>query len=423
MNKLLLKICLAVSPFALFPEMNTRDPKEILCLSLVLAISMVTIYQGEIKKFTNKWLLSLVGFCFASMVLAPKFVTHKLAYFATQRDFQLYDISASHYNVWMFKPLYYVMVYFLFIICVSSIKFKSNDISHITNIISRTGAITSFYIFVQHFNIDQIFRKVTEEAHPYINGVETPLLGSFLGNSTLASAFILIAIPFMFYRKHYFSVIASIIAIILTKSTVAVVGICFILTIQGYYSLIKRKVKKYIIVLITVLIIASLGIGYKVSFDSHKDFSSKLLTASSGRFGVWKIAIDEWKREQTPTSLRKFSLSGLGPGSYRYVVPLKYKTRFLELHCEPMELLFNVGLIGFILFIMSLFYMLKQAFKYLAQIIDNDLVATLLISFTASLFTACFTLTWQLPTTLFLTTVIVGLLHNEELLTRSYNYE
>ena len=62
MNKLLLKIGLILTPFAIFPGMNSRTPKEILCLSLVMAISLITIYKGEFKPFKNKWFLSLIGF-------------------------------------------------------------------------------------------------------------------------------------------------------------------------------------------------------------------------------------------------------------------------------------------------------------------------------------------------------------------------
>ncbi len=392
MQTLLIKIGLALSPFVILSGMNSRLPKEALCLSLAMAVGLISIYQGILKPFRNKWFLSLIGFCLLTIFLAPKLTNFMYAYFSTPIDFSFF--KRGTYNTWMFQPLSYILIYSIFIISVASIRFKEKALKAFFNIICLVAGVTSVYIFLQYFNLDQFFKITSEVNNKDINFVTTPKLGAFFGNSTLVSAFLVMTVPFLIHCKRWIMLASTVGAILLTQSIIAIV-VLFI--IAGGY-IITSKLRGLIFITI-VLGICTFMVTKDITIDANK--------LSNGRFDTWKIILKDFQSLQI-TPERKYPLTGLGMGSYSYLIPNKHESDFFEAHNELLEILYNIGIIGLVMFLLSIGDMFMN-------IIKNKYTVTLLVSFIASFLCALGTLNWQVPTTLFYTCFVVGLLHNQHL--------
>ena len=389
MIKRLIVAGLVTIPFLTLQGYNTRIPKMGLALGIALAIGLIAIFQGKLKSFKNKPLLILIFFLLISVYFSPK------------PDITLLGLNVS--NFWVWKPMFYISVFFLMLVTVSSLELSKEDIKLILNVMVWVGFIMALYCIVQSLNIEQFFTLNTKVAAT----IHTPknIIGGTLGHPTIVSPFIAMIIPIALYLKKRIKALIKFIAVCLTCSQVAIGAM--LVSLVFYCATMRRK---WLVGGCILLISASaiLGVGY------FKSPQIKAFVKPSGRFGTWKQVVTDIKSPINKEGNR-YGLTGFGPGSFRYVFPVKHKSIMHQVHNDPLEIAFNTGIIGLGLFLWAIFYIfqINFSFKRIWKGEPDKYRMALLSSFLCILLCSLGTFVFQLNPHIFYTLIIVGFLNQE----------
>ena len=387
----LISLGLWLSPFVVLPQMDTRTPKEFFVLAICLALSLLAVYRGEIKAFTNKWALLLMGWFIVNIVQAPTF------------EVTLFQENAS--NFWVWKPFLFGLVYLFAIIAISSMKVTAKDWTKILKAFIYPALIMSVYCIFQWFGLDQWF-GVTESA--IIHGVTNPHVAGTMGQPTIVAPFIAMCVPFALYGRKYLIALIMIIAVCMTKSMVSIGSL--VLTLIVFLSFFRMR--KFCLVGIIVL---GLTLGCAINSTTRGTAINKIIKESSGRFEVYPKILKDFN-SPIIGGHKKFVFTGLGAGSFKYVfAPRHAKTGYRQAHNEYLEVLYNFGFVGVFLFFASIYYFIKRAIPKALEF-GGDRIITILCSLFCISICAGGTFVWQIGTTAFYTVVLVGLLHNNAFL-------
>lgn len=398
----LLILGLALTPFAITKGADSRVPKEIVAFMLALAIGLLALYNGNLKKFDNFWLLLLIGYFFVSMIQAPHFKGFVLGHLDGRELAVIGDRSISGF--WAFKPYLYAVVYLLLMITVASCQFSSKEVRMLIFVMAGCGFIMALYVFLQALGMDQIFRIVSTKVNPDVYALDQPLLGGFLGQSTIVSPFIVMTIPLALCLRKYLWALIMAIAVCLTESKVAMgsmIAGCalFFLMSRGW---------KFKTIGILVVIVVLVGTVFFISQHPDRNWGIWLNGVSSGRIPAWARI---WEDFNTPVNGKRHVLTGFGPGAYNFTFSIRHESRFWQAHNEPLEFLYNFGIAGVFLLFMGLRSMIKQRWSEIWAG-DRTLIA-LLCSFVCIFLAGLGTFPFQIAPMMFYTTVIMGLLHNQ----------
>jgi hypothetical protein len=151
-----------------------------------------------------------------------------------------------------------------------------------------------------------------------------------------------------------------------------------------------------------------------VSIGYFKSAKIKSFVGDSGRFKVWSVIIKDVKNPMNANGQAiKRSLTGFGLGSFRYLFHNQHKDLtpgepFFEAHNEYLEVLYNTGIIGLGLFLMGIFFIIRQSFPL------DRLNAHLLASFICVAVSAGGIFCLQNGAIVFYILTITGLLNKRE---------
>ena len=112
------------------------------------------------------------------------------------------------------------------------------------NVMVICGFIMALYIFVQKAELDQFFGKISSDINPDVDALKSPLLGGFIGQSTVVAPFVAMCIPLTVYFKRYIWAIAMATAVLLTQSKMGIgamsvgMAVYFILSRRRWYKVI-----------------------------------------------------------------------------------------------------------------------------------------------------------------------------------------
>ena len=389
--KLLINLGLVVIPFFIWPGYDTRQPKMALALMIALALSLLVIFNGSIKRFKNYWLLIFIGYLPINIYLAPKI-----------------EIILLRSNVgafWVWKPIFFIVVFSLMLIAISSIKFSRKDIGTMFNIMVWCGFIMSLYVLSQWSYVDQFFVDNAYAAN--WNLIDNNRLGGTLGNPTIVSPFIAMIVPIALYLKRYIKAFVMCLAVYITHSQVAIGAL-----IIALLFLIGAKGKKRLIAsCLTLLIVFSVLVGGYFKSPKIKDFVN-----DNRRFQVWSMIVKDLTTPIIKDSHLTYPFTGFGIGSFGYTFHIKHRNNFLQAHNEYAELGYNTGLIGLILFLCGIGYMIRTNFSFrdVWKGRADRYRMTLLSSFICIALSACGTFSFQLGAHVFYVIIICGLLHNNK---------
>lgn len=397
---ILIYIGLALIPYFFIPGMDVRTPKEILGLGLALSIVLHTFHVGGFKKVSNYWILIFLFSIYVSTIMSPPFRNFVIAHF-NGKEVSLFPEKPLA-NLWMFKSMFYLLVYSMMMFAVASKEFSIKQLDNVLKVMAISGFVMALYIFVQQFHLDQFWQKVTPLQNVDVNHLKKPLLGGFMGQSTVVSPFIAFLVPIALYLRKYLWAVCMCVAVGLTVSKVA--NIALVVGVITYFMCIKRRFCKFIGIFLLLCVLSGSLYFIKTNGLYEPAKANKfLINASSGRTEVWQGAIKAFTTEYEG-KLR--TITGFGPDSFRYFYSTTRKNRWVMAHCDPMEAIINFGLLG-------------AAFIYLAgvwfvkNIIKTEFTVSLLCSLLILMLTSLGTFSLQIATNIFYAVVIIGILSNK----------
>ena len=399
----LLYIGLAIIPFFTIPGMDSRLPKEYLSLFIALSITLVSLNRIDFKKFKNYWVFLFIMSGFISILLAP----HTIKYFMAKIQGTgisvdtTYDIS----NLWMFKAMFYILVYALMAVAIASIEFEREHSSMFINIISIAGTLMSLYVIIQAIgNLDQFFHIASPQDNIHVTRVPKALLGGTMGQPTVVSPFIALTVPISLYLNKYIRFSICALAIWLTASKVAMVAM--LVGVVFYLFTSKQKLMAVLVIAISLCGITNFMERKAIFYPSK--ITAYLQDQTSGRWPIWVGAVERLKSE------RRF-ITGLGPSSFAHTIT-KERKGFVQAHCESLEVLLGWGLFGLSMTVMAYYSMVRHVFS------SNNAATMAMFASIVTITVASFgTFTFQIAPNIFYSCALIGLIYNNHLLTRRDN--
>ena len=366
-----------ITPFVMWQGQDFREIKLSFCLLACLSITLIALYEGQFKPVRNKYALFFIGFLWLSTMLAPS------------PGIKVIGMDIGIY--WAYKCLIYIFAAFTAICAIASHPFTKDEIQSILKTICLVGVVMGVYTIIQSFGIEQFF-KSNGQHHEQWNIVGT------LGHCNFVGSFLAMIVPIAIVLKRYKSALLIFIAVCVAQSLVAIGAMTLSL-----FVLIYLKNKKTLLPIL--LIIASLA----TILICIQPYYSNIIS-DSGRFEhIPKIANQVLYKGFVTGEEGRFPFTGLGLGSFYYTYHVVHNNSFYQAHNEYLELLYNCGLIGLGLFLLSIWQMLKDNWN--KGWLKNCVIA----SFICIAINAGGLFVWQLGSHILFSVVIVGLLNNKEL--------
>lgn len=371
-------------PFMNVLAPDTRVGKELMAVWIALIIGLVGLHYGGIQRINNKWLLVLIGYLLLSAHNAPLFPI-------------IFNETYSP-NFWQWKPLFQILSFFLMFAVIQGVDFTKENISKIFNTFKWCALVMAGYVILQSMNIEQFYfvRSAQEIGSP-----TNPEIVGTLGNSTIVAAYMALLIPFLLFNKEYLISIIVGIAVYLCKSEPAIYITIF--TVITFFFMRGYKTG-----IISLAVVAAIGIVLILL----NPIKPNELFNPNGRIDVWKKTINDIKTKGYGDSKSAHPITGNGIGSFSYLWPQSNGSTFRQAHNEYLDMWFQIGLVGVVLFFMAIWPALGM-FSYSFD--ENNLYVAAKFSFIASLLFAGATFIYQVSPHDLLCVMSFGLLNNKKL--------
>ncbi len=376
------EIILRFLPFVGCNATDSRMTKEILAMIFALSIGLLAVFNGEVKPFKNKWLLMIPIYLLFNLFMAPHF------------DMFVNNVESGDFYFW--KPFSEVLCFSLMIFAVSSMKIDFNEIIKVMVI---CGVVMAGYVILQKIGLDQFF--IPREGEQFIK-VHGRVMGGNLGQPTIVASWMIMMVPLAFYLRKFWMAYFIIGACLLTQGAMVAIALGTILLITMFHF--YKELRKFIIISLIVLFsLFSLCMG-------NNSIRHKVIERMDGRYEVWKATLKDIHNGPID-NIHKYPLTGLGLGRFSYVFPSKNNSIFMQVHNEPLEFLYDCGLIGIFLLFYGLFIMLSNIHLI-------PISFSILLSFIAILFCSLGTFTFQLGAHQFYSALLIGMLNNDSIIGR-----
>ena len=360
------------------PFRDTRLTKEYISLGFALALGLWAFWKDGLKPVDNKWVFIFIGFSIINVTKMPNI----------DMPFLGMDIS----GFWLYKPWFIAIIY-LFMLCAIAQSRLKTDL--ILKIIGYCGVGMAGYVMLQYFGLDQIFHRNSSPA------VKSANLGGFLGQPTLVTPFLLMAIPFI---KNYFLIALVVTSILMCGSDFGLVGLGICLLACLWKKFPKARIA--LVVVGTVSLLAVLFLMFHVK-QNQTPRSYLMAFSDNGRLDVWKNIITDVHKGQHVGIPYKIGTTGAGLGSFEYLFPLMHDTKFINAHNEYLELLYNCGYVGLFIFLAAV----VSFFDKVRKNINRNQVFRIGLSVFLILFCAAGSFILHLAVYQFYLVVLVGLIY------------
>jgi O-antigen ligase len=388
MIKWLVGTGLILTPYMILPQGDNRSPRMVCAALIALSLSLYALYSKGLKPFKNKWLLLFIAFLPVS------------CYFSFPLDARAGGVVFGNYCMLQACLLY--GIFGLMVIAVSNLDFTQNDMSFILNTAFWCGFVMACYVLLQAAGLEQIFIPIAGEGYFFGR------LGGTLGNPCIASAFIAMLIPIALYLRRYWQAVLMALAVCLTWRHVSIVSM--ILSLSFYFALRSRR-GMIIVILLAVLSIGGIGYGYYANNKAKAIINE--VKADSGRIAAWTLTIKDLKdgatikQDENIIKIARKPFTGFGPGSFGWLHNLINGDAFEQAHNEFLEVLSDLGLIGFVLAALALLYV----FRVNTHIGIDRQRRAILSAFLCSCLIAFGFFIWHIGSTLFYSALFFGILH------------
>ena len=341
-------------------------------MGVATALCLWGYFTQEQRPLRNKWLLFFCGYLLISAWQAPYP--------------SLIVLKRPILNFWIWKSMFYAFMFLGMYRTISSAKLTEKHKDLIFDIIIYTTMIMSVYVIGQRFGIMQWFTSLC-------GSYGTFTAAGTLGSPSYVSPYLMLGIPFALYRKKSILIVPIILGIIATNSQMAIGSTIVMLMIILYFKYKKTIISLFVIGALT----AGIGLAVKGSVVGN-------VIDDSTRFTEWQNILVGVK---TPyMSKRSYPYTGRGPGAFFWTYRMSSGSNFAQAHNEYLEVLYDTGIIGLFLFLMSLYYIFKNT-------ILNKRNKYLMSAFIGICVCSGGIFAWHLGMTSFMTILIAGLLNNE----------
>ena len=341
-------------------------------MGVATALCLWGYFTQEQTPLRNKWLLFFCGYLLISAWQAPYP--------------NLIVLKRPILNFWIWKSMFYAFMFLGMYRTISSAKLTEKHKDLIFDIIIYTTMIMSVYVIGQRFGIMQWFTSLG-------GSYGTFTAAGTLGSPSYVSPYLMLGIPFALYRKKSILIVPIILGIIATNSQMAIGSTIVMLMIILYFKYKKTIISLFVIGALT----AGIGLAVKGSVVGN-------VIDDSTRFTEWQNILVGVK---TPyMSKRSYPYTGRGPGAFFWTYRMSSGSNFAQAHNEYLEVLYDTGIIGLFLFLMSLYYIFKNT-------ILNKRNKYLMSAFIGICVCSGGIFAWHLGMTSFMTILIAGLLNNE----------
>ena len=250
-------------------------------------------------------------------------------------------INVANFYIW--KVLFIWMCFYLGFEIVSNSEL---NIKNILNLMVIAGAVMSMYCILQYFHCDQFFDVVKD------SNLAKHRVAGFLGNSNLVAPYIGMIFPLAIHSKKYFVAFIIMVAVILTNSLVGIGSLIVTALFIIGYRFKKVSVPVYLIIILSILVLA---------YDYLYPIFGKRIFDDSGRIQHWIAALIQLK--EPFVNGKTYLCTGFGLGSFRFMYhamsPIGVNN-ILEAHNEYIEVLYEIGIFGFILLSYVVFSIIKH---------------------------------------------------------------
>lgn len=419
------------------------DYISIISLMLMLLFVPLIYYKNEFI-WIKIYVIYLLLWPIVIAYFLKSMLNHKIDFFYTPVliPLLLLDIiaclSSFHaYNHYLsiqvlIKQIAYQVPFFLFIYYGNNIKLKT-----ISLILSIVVIIVSIYGLLQFFHIISSPLDLWGRSNP----------ASTMGLSNFTTDYLVMILPliltaFLLYKENqfskfliYISILLTIIYIVIGKNRAGWLALLFsisfyVILINRYklHSEISNSSKRIILFTILVGIVAAVFVIAFTNFGTNlylrvQSIFNKNYSSNAFRLLVW---------ESTIKGVKDNPLMGVGIGNYPINIPL-YEVNFLKTidwkelrylnnaHNEYLQIMFELGIIGFIAFIWFLIEIFVTGIKSIVeseQNVNKVWNIALLAGIVSSLISAFFTFNLENPASATMFWAFAGLIVGK----RQYKY-
>ena len=340
-----------VGPISIEPIVSFKglwETKEFLAVMAIVCVCL-TEWRGKIG-FKNPWLKCLIVFLVVSSYMIP--------------PIHLLWGDADLGGLWVFKSLLFCLLYIFLLLKITSNPPSELEKKVIGLAISYSALVSAAYAMLQWLGLDQFQTVFTMQWQAVRPAAE---ITAMIGNPVYLGVFLGLSLPFAFLHLNKWQIFIIIFAMILTQSD-TIFGFWIVFLVLWTAS---RMGEKAVSLACGLILIAGLACG--VFFI--KDAPRWLETRFNGRLAVWADTIKDWKsppiaipvnesmsydeRTRIETlNKRTWPLTGRGLGSFEYLY--QKQKGWNDPHNVYLRALYEIGLIGLVLFIGMIGYVLMR---------------------------------------------------------------
>ena len=347
---------IAIEPLIPYSTGDPRLAREIITNILLCAIAGYGALTGKTTPIKNKFIIFACFYPIITIPLLPPLI-----------------IPYGPFNIvhmWIWKPIAQGFLYLMAMQTMCYLLKPHRRKEAIMSIISWTGIVMGAFMILQFLGFDQFFVLKDFKLIGYTN--IRPEMAGTLGNYTLASALIAVALTITILKKHLKRSIFLAAVMLLASSDLALIAT--ILT-TGFMLIYQKRF------LILSCLISLLLLSVIIAYAINPEIIQKVKN-DNGRIGHWAIMLKAWNSplvsQPVPDDVsaevagfvdrnnkRTYQITGTGGDSYRYLFLMMAKDRGVvkwdRAHNELLEMgLFNHGIIGFFLYLLTFWSLIKR---------------------------------------------------------------
>lgn len=329
---------------------------------MVLLFGLAIILRSDFSRNRNPWVWGFIMFLPISIYSSPPL---RLIY-----GYQ--NLGGS----WQWTALAWCLFYFMLHRAIAGTKISYNAKTMLARAIVWGAAISACYALLQAMGIDQFqtARTVDEIGLPQAIDIVANI-----GNPTYLSVYLGICLPFaIFYMRWAILPIVAVICI--AQSDFAFYGSILTIGLMIALRFGRFWLKAYTGVGVLALV---LMVGF---WHQIKPFADQ---HSNGRLPVWKQTFEDWRtpcikitvtpemgedqrKEIELLNKRNYVFTGRGPGSFPFIYSPKHRppdtapksqVPFDTPHNVYLRILYELGLVGLVLFVGTIGWIFWQALK------------------------------------------------------------